>query len=37
MLQSYDEGTHIAENSMDAIALLTLYRTFVLLFSGSDR
>jgi hypothetical protein len=32
MLRSYDEGTHIAESSMDATVLLALYGTFVLLF-----
>jgi hypothetical protein len=32
MLRSYDEGTHIAESSMDATALLALYGTFVLRF-----
>jgi len=25
MLRSYDEGTHIAESSMDATAVLALY------------
>jgi hypothetical protein len=37
MLRSYDEGTHIAESSMDATALLALYGTLRLTFSGSDR